>query len=350
LTGCAEKFHSMDANEKQQLLAEKRQAYENMCSLEKEKLLVNRRNLTSKAKQTKVTKCYDLNYCITCFQNKIREGPYYICSVCNRILYRKTVTQLKKDKYSIQQLFTEKKSFDNQEYICKTCNSNMSKGQIPCQAVGNKLMVDKVPSELGCLEKLEQILIAQRIVFQKIVIMPKGQQRKIKGAICNVPVGCNETCNVLPRPPERSGIIMLKLKRKLAFKGHVYFQAVRPDVVVNALSWLRVNNPFYCDITVNTDNINRNLSELELQTISQKDTEVSPSSKIFLEQKATEEENDEETEDPLDEFRAPTTETCLQSILPDYPRYLQHKGTLKSAGNEIFNIAPGENKHPLSFA
>ena len=179
--------------------------------------------------------------------------------------------------------------------------------------------------------------------------MPKGQQRKIKGAICNVPVGCDETCNVLPRAPKRSGIIVLKLKRKLAIKGHVYFQAVRPDVVVNALSWLRVNNPFYSDITVNTENINRNLSELELQTISQKGSEVSPGSNICFEHKATEEENDEETEDPLDEFRAPTTETCLQSIFPDYPPYMQHNGTFKSAGNEILNIAPGENKHPVSF-
>ena len=217
------------------------------------------------------------------------------------------------------------------------------------KCVIHEIMLDKVPSEQGCLEKLEQILVFQHIVFQKIVIMPKGQQRKIKEAICNVPVGCDETCNVLPRPPERSGIIMLKLKRKLAFKGYVYFQAVGPDVIVNVLTWLRVNNPFYSDITVNTENINRNLSELELPTISQKDSEVSPGGNICFELKATEEENDEETEDPLDEFRAPTTETCLQSFLPDYPPNLQHKDTLKSAGNEIFNIAPGENKHPVSF-
>ena len=44
---------------------------------------------------------------------------------------------------------------------------------------------------LASLEKLEQILMAHRIVFQKIVIMPKGQQKKIKGAICNVPVECH---------------------------------------------------------------------------------------------------------------------------------------------------------------
>ena len=74
----------------------------------------------------------------------------------------------------------------------------------------NNLNVDDVPTELLNLEKLEQILIAQRIIFE--IVMPKGQQRKIKGAICNVPVNCDQTRKILPRPPERSGIILLKLK------------------------------------------------------------------------------------------------------------------------------------------
>ena len=39
---------------------------------------------------------HDLDHKITPFQTKIREGPYYICSVCNRTLYRKTVIQSKK--------------------------------------------------------------------------------------------------------------------------------------------------------------------------------------------------------------------------------------------------------------
>ena len=67
--------------------------------------------------------------------------------------------------------------------------------------------------------------------------MPKGQQSKIKGAICNVPVECEETCRLLPRPiSSSSGIILLKLKRKLEFRGHVYFQAVRPQLLLNALN------------------------------------------------------------------------------------------------------------------
>ena len=74
------------------------------------------------------------------------------------------------------------------------------------------MYVDEIPTELFSLEKLEQILIAQRIVFEKIVVMPKEQHRKIKGAICNVPVECDQTCNQLSRPPDRSGMIMLELQ------------------------------------------------------------------------------------------------------------------------------------------
>ena len=91
------------------------------------------------------------------------------------------------------------------------------KGKLPCQAVVNNMYVDETPRELSSLQKLEQILIAQRIVFEKIVVMPKRQQRKIKGAICNIPVEWDQTCNQLPCPPHRLGIIMLKLKRKLQF-------------------------------------------------------------------------------------------------------------------------------------
>ena len=84
-------------------------------------------------------------------------------------------------------------------------------------------------AELGVLKKL-----TQHIVFEKIIVLPKGQQRKIKGAICNVRVQTesDQICNeLMPHGPERSGIIRLKLKRKLQFKGHVYFEAVRPDLV-----------------------------------------------------------------------------------------------------------------------
>ena len=124
--------------------------------------------------------------------------------------------------------------------------TQIKQGKVPCQAVINNMYVDDTPVELASLEKLEQILIAQRIVFEKIIVMPKGQQRKVKGAICNVPVECHQTRSLLPRPPERSGIILLKLKRKLQFRGHVYFQAVRPHFVLQALQYNGLRQIIHC--------------------------------------------------------------------------------------------------------
>ena len=73
--------------------------------------------------------------------------------------------------------------------------------------------------------------------------MHKGQQRKIKGAVCNVPIECDQTYNQLPHPPNRSCLIMLKLKRKLqSQRRHVYFQASRPELIQQVLNWLRVHN------------------------------------------------------------------------------------------------------------
>ena len=95
--------------------------------------------------------------------------------------------------------------------------------------------------------------------------MPKGKQQKINGAICNVPVDCDQTCNIMQRPPERSEIILRKLKRKLAFRGHVYFQAVRPDIVLSSLKWLRVNIPLYGDKIVKNEKIGTYLTELQLE-------------------------------------------------------------------------------------
>ena len=130
------------------------------------------------------------------------------------------------------------------------------------------MYVDETTTELSLLEKIEQILKAQRIVFEKIGVTPKRQQRKIKGAICNVPIECDLTCNQLPRSPDRSGIIMLKLKRKLQFRGQVYFQAARKELIQQVLNWLKVHNPSYKDILVDINNINSNITVYKMmQTI-----------------------------------------------------------------------------------
>ena len=172
---------------------------------------------------------------VKAFLDSINHRPFYICTCCNRMLDRKTVRKFHSGAYALD-IFTSKRSFDNQQYICNTCHSKVKKGKTPCQEVCNKLVIDEVPSELESLRKLESVLIAQRIVFQKIIIRPKEQHRKIKGAICNIPVDCETVCRSLPRPSEQSGIILLKLKRKLQYSGHQYCETVRPDCFKRCLT------------------------------------------------------------------------------------------------------------------
>ena len=359
-----EKYRTMDKVEKQELLDKKAEKYRTMDNVEKQELLHKRKQNYSRHKNK------DIHSCIEQFKNKIREGPYYICCVCNRSLYKKSIMKVNTNKYPSEQVFTIKSSFDGKTYICKTCHSKCVQGKTPCQAIVNNLFVDDVPYDLECLRKLEQILIAQRIVFEKIVIMPKGQQRKIKGAICNVPVHCDQTCNILPRPPERSGIIMLKLKRKLQFRGHVYFEAVRPDFVQAALTWLKGNNALYKDVIINCTNISNEHTVIHDENSSSlpdnNTDEESTTNSTFEELPATADSNidqvdgsnsntdnettlDEEQDDPLNEHRSPTNETCLQAIFPDYPVIIEENSSNVSTGREIYNVAPGENKHPVSL-
>lgn len=63
--------------------------------------------------------------------------------------------------------------------------------------------------------------MARQLLFKKITIMPKGQSPKLRGAICNVPVDCQNTTTTLPHGADSNGIIIIKLKRKLSFYGHV---------------------------------------------------------------------------------------------------------------------------------
>ena len=89
--------------------------------------------------------------------------------------------------------------------------------------------------------------------------MPKRQTPKMHGSIVNVPVNVSETCNHLPRERNCEEVIPVKLKRKLSFKGQVYFEPVRLQRVSAALEFLQKVNPIYQDVLISDKNINPDL-------------------------------------------------------------------------------------------
>ena len=182
-----EKYEQMDVSQKKQLLNKiaehSRKRYHSMDCKKKEKHLNTKRNQLAIARQTRKISKLNVDICISQFCQKIKQGPYYVCTVCHRMLYRKSVLIFNKQKYincNIQNIFTDKLSFDNKEYICKTCHPKIIKGKVLCQALYNDMFVDDIPTELSSLEKLEQILIVQRIVFEKYRSCQKANKERLR--------------------------------------------------------------------------------------------------------------------------------------------------------------------------
>ena len=83
-------------------------------------------------------------------------------------------------KYShdfITQINTNVTSFDHKFYICKTCNAFDKKKEL-FQAAVNGLQLENVPEELDCLNTLEVILTAKRLLFKKIAIKDQSTDTK----------------------------------------------------------------------------------------------------------------------------------------------------------------------------
>ena len=111
----------------------------------------------------------------------------------------------------------------------------------------------QTPPELSYLNALEIRLISLRIPFMKMVALPSGKQRCIHGPAVNEPSKLDSGCTVLPRLPSQSELIPLKLKRKLAYKGHYLYDYITPDKILTALKWLKTHNPLYADIEINEE-------------------------------------------------------------------------------------------------
>ena len=289
----------------------------------------NDRRIKSDAKRAKLGSVAIMNH-INSFHKAIEDGPFYICCVCNRTLYRRTVKIFYKSMYENfdeQAVFTNVKSFDDVIYICFTCHNHIRNSKIPPQAVWNILEVFELPPEIYNLKRLEKLLISKRILFKKIAVMSKGQQQKIKGAVCNVPIQAEEIYNCLPQSMDSNGLIWVKLKRKLEYRGHVVFEGVDPNSIKCALDFLKEHNSFYSDIIINMNNITP-----ELLCLSDTDAMIEKDNfSITI-------EIDSELEDknPLSERCANADEMC---VIPNF----------FNPDDGLLNIAPAENQKPMAF-
>ena len=64
---------------------------------------------------------------IQSFHDSIKCGPEYICTCCDQLWYRSSVTKCDANKYTnlLDACITGKTSVDKTEWVCSTCHSNL---------------------------------------------------------------------------------------------------------------------------------------------------------------------------------------------------------------------------------
>ena len=93
--------------------------------------------------------------------------------------------------------------------------------------------------------------MSKRITFKKTALLHgKREFAKIKGTICSISIETANVFNILPKPADSNGLIVVKLQRDLKYKGYIYFEPVRPNVIYQGLNYLRTRNKFYEDISI----------------------------------------------------------------------------------------------------
>ena len=234
--------------------------------------MLHRKQSNKEAMINKRKRDVSVEYAIAKFHSSVKLGPNFVCTCCHRMMYRKSVILCNKANYTkanasvLQQVFSDDISYiscDGREWICKTCDRALRRGSMPLQAKVNGLKLCEIPPELSGLNALELRLICLRVPFMKMVALPAGKQRSIHGPAVNVASKVDTICNVLPRLPSQTELVPLKLKRKLAYRGHYMYDYITPEKVMNALRWLKANNPLYADIEINDEWLEQAMSNDE---------------------------------------------------------------------------------------
>ncbi len=248
------KFNQNPVN-RELILAKRRILYKKQLVKVKKKTKTSASNKKNKS---------DYAHLLSQARKAMLELPVLACTVCHRARFKEQVKLCHRTKYPqstlVLKCFTGKyvhkctpncsdsSTYHNKkkkEWICHTCHRHLQKGNMPPQAVINNLWLDDIPEELKSLNPLEMHLVSIVQPFMKIVPLPRGGQKGVRGQMVCVPANLQRTADSLPWTLNRNNLIRVKLKRKQEYKGHHLYMVVSQEKVMSALKKLMENNPAY---------------------------------------------------------------------------------------------------------
>ena len=305
---------------------------------------------------------------ISAFRTEIVWGAIFACISCHRTCFRNGVRRANMEKLSDHTIFDSainrflvkkeskfyiKKSF----WICHTCFSYISRNTLPKMSCRNALQVFDRPDFLK-LTEVENVIIAPRINFIKMIKLPVSRMHGIRDRIVNVPITSNtikQTVESLPRTLEEAQVIPISLRKKKAMVSSHFQQYINPDKIRKAVKFLIGKYPFYKDVMFNmhkldtildklTDDCEEDMEVGELMTV--KDTIMEDDTEDIAD--AGEEEDVKYIEnDPVRKQQTETSETSL--LLPeDIEANVKTKPRNDKEKSGLI-LAPGEDQIPRNI-
>ena len=254
--------HSEEAREYYQShLEEAHEYYQSHSEEAREYYQLNRKRLLERAAE------YDESE----YRSDIREGPTFICISCGRLLFRRSVSLFyykEMSKCTPEVLETTcpfMQDVDSQHvgYICSNCKKYLKDNKIPPLSLAHEeLDFPEIPQVLADLKTIDERFLAPRIGFIQIRESFIDTQKKSKGRVVNVPTNPESSLRMLPRTYDNLGVILVKLKKRVAFKSSVWEETIRIDAIRKAAEFLKNSEVYRAEkITVNFGNFNDTMRE-----------------------------------------------------------------------------------------
>lgn len=174
---------------------------------------------------------------------------------------------------TVQHIFFERgRKSKNTVYVCKHCRSDLDNEMVPKFSPVHGFLFGECPEELKVLNKHELRLCSKVLPFVSLSrSYGHSGQYFAKGHVMNLRQDVQEVVKLLPRSPHSAGIVL----GKRSHDGARAFE-FRPALIRAALEWLRQNNKYYSDITIDETQLAALQSPQQLPELQLSDDKLEP--------------------------------------------------------------------------
>ena len=179
------------------------------------------------------------------------------CESCMKILfdlYGKQLSQLTVMSMNL--------SISENGYLCSICKTAIESNKLPKLCTKNNLKLSEIPDCLKELNFLERRFICRIQTYMTLLVLPGGQKAQ-KGMAVFFENKPDQLIKILPQTMDNNGIICVSGN----YEGYI-----RPNMIYEALEWLKRNNQLYKNVIIdrnNLENDNEMFDQEELNNFTQ---------------------------------------------------------------------------------